>query len=146
MDYIIDSITLYTVENGSLTCVTTIVSLVCWLTMSHNLIFLGLHFAISKLYANSFLATLNARKALMTRSQGSSDRGEHALPVLFPDTFRTRADRSLFNSQHVADPTGTKLHINVVKTVDVGGEPSNAYAPSDLAPDESDDVAKIDRA
>ncbi|KAI0652746.1 hypothetical protein C8Q79DRAFT_118910 [Trametes meyenii] len=93
MDKIVDAITLYTIENGMLTCITTIVSLVCWVTMSTNLIFLGLHLAISKLYANSLLATLNARKSLLNKSQGSSDR-DHPLPVIFPDSFgrRTGAD------------------------------------------------------
>ncbi|THH18902.1 hypothetical protein EUX98_g8880 [Antrodiella citrinella] len=57
MDSIIDSITVYTIESGLLTSVVTVVSLVFWVTMSNNLIFLALHFAISKLYANAFLAT-----------------------------------------------------------------------------------------
>ncbi|KAH9019287.1 hypothetical protein EDB84DRAFT_622819 [Lactarius hengduanensis] len=48
MDHIIDTIMLYTFNTGALTCVTTVVSLICWLTMPRNLIFLGLHFAISK--------------------------------------------------------------------------------------------------
>ena len=70
MDKIIDALTAYTIENGMLTCVTTVVALVCvrpvlplqhgcagreahvlaaqWLSMPTNLIFLGLHFAISK--------------------------------------------------------------------------------------------------
>ncbi|KAH8099630.1 hypothetical protein BXZ70DRAFT_1009027 [Cristinia sonorae] len=69
MDQVLDSITLYTVENGLLTAVTTIVSLVCWVTMPYNLIFLGIHFTIAKLYANAFLATLNARKILQERTR-----------------------------------------------------------------------------
>ncbi|KAJ3516736.1 hypothetical protein NMY22_g14134 [Coprinellus aureogranulatus] len=60
----VDTLTLYTLENGALTCFAAIASLVCWLTMPHNLIFMGLHFVISKLYANSFLASLNMRHQL----------------------------------------------------------------------------------
>ncbi|TCD66511.1 hypothetical protein EIP91_001287 [Steccherinum ochraceum] len=56
-DHIIDTIALYTVETGMVTSVTTVVSLICWVSMPHNLIFLALHFTISKLYANSALAT-----------------------------------------------------------------------------------------
>ncbi|KDQ51152.1 hypothetical protein JAAARDRAFT_140685, partial [Jaapia argillacea MUCL 33604] len=48
MDYVIDKIMVYTINNGSLTCMCTIISLICWVTMSHNLVFLGIHFAISK--------------------------------------------------------------------------------------------------
>ncbi|KAI0681897.1 hypothetical protein BC835DRAFT_1425100, partial [Cytidiella melzeri] len=86
MDNLINSIVVYTIENGLLTSqsflysIFAILSLVCWVTMSHNLIFLALHFTISKLYANSFLATLNTRKQLLQRSHPSGQR----LSVLFP--------------------------------------------------------------
>ncbi|KDR71446.1 hypothetical protein GALMADRAFT_786596 [Galerina marginata CBS 339.88] len=89
MNGILDALMLYAFENGSLTCAATVTSLICWLTMHTNLIFMGIHFVISKLYANSLLATLNARKNLhqtQHRSQhsGSSDRN-HA--IMFPDSF-----------------------------------------------------------
>lgn len=64
LGHIIDALVLYTVEIGSVTCGVTIVSMICWLVMRHNLVFLGLHFAIGKLYANSLLATLNTRRQL----------------------------------------------------------------------------------
>ncbi|OBZ65188.1 hypothetical protein A0H81_14830 [Grifola frondosa] len=147
MDRIIDSITLYTIENGLLTCVTTIVSLICWVVMSHNLIFLGLHFAISKLYANSFLATLNARKSLLSRSQGSSDR-DHPLPVLFPDSYSRRSQFNPFTARSQVDPTGTRLQINVQKTIQCenDGEPSG-YASSDSPPEDASegDITKSSR-
>lgn len=37
MDQIIDSLVLYTVESGLITCITTIVSLVCVSTLHHLL-------------------------------------------------------------------------------------------------------------
>ncbi|KAJ7083311.1 hypothetical protein B0H15DRAFT_420911 [Mycena belliarum] len=55
INYLIDKLVLYTFETGTLTCVGTIVSMVCWVTMDYNLIFLGLHFVIGKFYANSLL-------------------------------------------------------------------------------------------
>ncbi|CAL1717269.1 unnamed protein product [Somion occarium] len=131
MDNIIDSITLYTLENGLLTCVTTVVSLICWLTMPHNLIFLGLHFAISKLYSNAFLATLNARKVLRGRSQASSDR---ELPVLFPENFTGSrfSRREVYSRRAEIDPITTKVQINVEKTIQHDGEadPSDVSNPS----------------
>ncbi|TEB28258.1 hypothetical protein FA13DRAFT_1735888 [Coprinellus micaceus] len=60
----VDTLTLYTLENGALTCFAAIATLVCWLVMPYNLIFMGLHFVISKLYANSLLASLNMRHQL----------------------------------------------------------------------------------
>ncbi|THU95079.1 hypothetical protein K435DRAFT_859938 [Dendrothele bispora CBS 962.96] len=57
---VIDSLVIYTLENGLMTSVVTVASLICWVTMD-NLVFLGLHFIVSKLYANSTLAVFNYR-------------------------------------------------------------------------------------
>ncbi|KAF7311840.1 hypothetical protein MIND_00194700 [Mycena indigotica] len=54
----------YTLENGLITCLAATASLICWLTMPTNLIFMGLHFVIGKLYANSLLVSLNTRQEL----------------------------------------------------------------------------------
>ncbi|CDO73017.1 hypothetical protein BN946_scf185007.g71 [Trametes cinnabarina] len=113
-DHILNTVTLYTVENGLLTSVTTIISLIFWLVKSDELIYLGLHFAISKLYANSFLASMNARKTLMAQSQSQSTSG-HRLPVIFP-TQRGLGDRS--NAGQLDLGIGTRVHITVDKTTD----------------------------
>ncbi|KAI0756065.1 hypothetical protein C8Q80DRAFT_1126243 [Daedaleopsis nitida] len=78
-DHLIDIVTLYTFETGLVTSITTAVSLICWLTMPRNLIFLALHFSISKLYATSTLATLNARKSLRRRTRQPD---QHILPMI----------------------------------------------------------------
>ncbi|KAG6835739.1 hypothetical protein H0H93_015112, partial [Arthromyces matolae] len=77
MHHLLDTLMLYAFENGSLTSTATIVSMICWITMMRkNLIFMALHFVISKLYANSLLATLNTRSILKngyhTRSTSSA--------------------------------------------------------------------------
>ncbi|TFK84127.1 hypothetical protein K466DRAFT_602278 [Polyporus arcularius HHB13444] len=109
-DHILDSVTLYTVENGLLTSVTTIVSLIFWLAKPHVLVYLGLHFAISKLYANSFLASMNARKILRAQSQSQSGSG-HRLPVIFTSRIRRHTGQVDF---------GTAVQITVDKTIDYG--------------------------
>ncbi|KAI0066224.1 hypothetical protein BV25DRAFT_1516883 [Artomyces pyxidatus] len=48
-------------NNGALTCLVALASLICWVSMPYNLIYLGFHFTIGKFYSNSFLATLNMR-------------------------------------------------------------------------------------
>ncbi|KAF9778874.1 hypothetical protein BJ322DRAFT_458089 [Thelephora terrestris] len=69
MDQIINTLCLYTVENGLLTSVAIVTSLGCWLGMQSNLVFLAIHFVLAKLYANSLLATLNGRKRLRERKR-----------------------------------------------------------------------------
>ncbi|KAI0824037.1 hypothetical protein BC628DRAFT_1420465 [Trametes gibbosa] len=122
-DHILDSVTLYTIENGLLTSVTTVVSLIFWLVRPHVLIYLGLHFAISKLYANSFLASMNARKILRAQSQSQSGSG-HRLPVI----FATRAAMRHSNADQL--DLGTRVQITVDKTVD--------YAADDIPESVSD--------
>lgn len=48
-------------NNGALTCVVALSSLICWITIPHKLVYLALHFTIGKCYSNSLLATLNMR-------------------------------------------------------------------------------------
>ncbi|KAH8099874.1 hypothetical protein BXZ70DRAFT_941624 [Cristinia sonorae] len=133
MDTIIDSITLYTIENGLLTSLTTLVSLICWVSMPRNLIFLGLHFGISKLYANAFLATLNARKILRGKSQHSSDRSEHPMPVLFPENFNRFSRAGRYVSPNDVEPITTKVQINVEKTIEHEGEEMDGEPSSDAS-------------
>jgi len=61
---VIDTLILYAFETGMFTTAGTIVSMICWLGMSTNLIFMGLHFVIAKSYATSLLVTLNTRRDL----------------------------------------------------------------------------------
>ncbi|KAI0937486.1 hypothetical protein AcV5_005387 [Taiwanofungus camphoratus] len=92
-DRLIDTIVIYTIETGMVTCVATIATLACWVAMPSNLIFLALHFTISKLYSNSILATLNARKSLRRRTRQSTDRVA-SLPVVTSNRNHTNGTRS----------------------------------------------------
>ena len=48
MNRVLDALVLYTFETGGVTMVATAVCLITWLTMPENLIFMALHFIISK--------------------------------------------------------------------------------------------------
>ncbi|KAJ7144569.1 hypothetical protein C8R44DRAFT_865477 [Mycena epipterygia] len=93
MAQVVDTITLYTLENGFLTCVTTTASLICWLTMRTNLVFLGLHFIIGKLYANSLLISFNTRKELR-EMRWNKPEWDPTAPVLTSDDFTVAHSRS----------------------------------------------------
>ncbi|PCH43519.1 hypothetical protein WOLCODRAFT_138390 [Wolfiporia cocos MD-104 SS10] len=116
LDQILNSVTLYTVENGMVTCIATVLSLIFWLVKPHALIYLALHFAIGKLYTNSFLASMNARKLLRVQNT-TSESSEHRLPVIFSHHF-SRGDRRPAVRPDPVDLTSTKLQITVDKTVD----------------------------
>ncbi|KAJ2930320.1 hypothetical protein H1R20_g6787, partial [Candolleomyces eurysporus] len=57
LNALIDSLIMYSFETGFMTCAATIVAMILWIVMPHNLIFMGLHFVIGKFYANSYLVT-----------------------------------------------------------------------------------------
>ncbi|KAG2144661.1 uncharacterized protein EDB93DRAFT_1288948 [Suillus bovinus] len=135
MDYVINSVILYTLENNSLTSAATVISMVCWLVMPTNLIFMGLHFVISKLYANSLLATLNARKQLR---QERAQRGLSAeLPLAFPGLTPSSRFRQNHDCSRM-DAVAAKLEINVEKTVeyevDVDVATPHSPSPSSISP------------
>ncbi|KDR72001.1 hypothetical protein GALMADRAFT_126606 [Galerina marginata CBS 339.88] len=92
LNAIIDSLIKYSFETGTLTCAGTVISMICWLTMPTNLIFMGLHFVIGKFYANSLLVTLNMRANIRrSRSQTSKD---YNAPVHLFDTRRRHTSES----------------------------------------------------
>jgi len=108
MDQIINTLSLYSIESGVIPCLITILSLICWIRMPQNLVFLGMHFVISKLYANSLLATLNARAHMRARSVRSAD--HIPMPVLIHSTQRGQLSTT-------SDPVDTKLRINIERDV-----------------------------
>jgi len=71
MDQIVNTLSLYAVENGLITSIAVVISLGFWLGMRHNLVFMAIHFVVAKLYANSLLATLNNRQQLRSRRGNS---------------------------------------------------------------------------
>ncbi|KAI0931041.1 hypothetical protein AcW2_000007 [Taiwanofungus camphoratus] len=113
MDTVINTLTFWAVQNGALTCFVAVASLICWLTMP-NLIFLGLHLIITKLYANALLATLNARKSIRLH-QSSKDCD--SMPVVTTPNF----NRGLGHNHHVITSQSipmTKVQINVDRTIE----------------------------
>ncbi|KAH9944729.1 hypothetical protein B0H21DRAFT_450611 [Amylocystis lapponica] len=120
LDHLLDAVTLYTVENGLLTSIATVASLAFWLAKPHALIYLGLHFTISKLYANSFLASMNARKMWRLQTQTTSESQGHRLPVIFAHNFSQggRVRRTSAMGPGEVD-YGTKVQITIDQTVEV---------------------------
>jgi hypothetical protein len=145
MDEVIDSIIVYTINNGTLTCISTIVSMIFWLFRGKALIFMAIHFAIAKMYANSLLATLNMRKKFRGHVAPPKENA-NAMPVLFPDSFNRNSRNRQIPTDTFDFPEGVDskgLHVTVEKTVDYDiklpdpeSDPSpsssNLYSPSSM--------------
>jgi hypothetical protein len=138
---LVDTLTLYTLENGALTCVATTASLICWLKMNNNLVFLGLHFMITKLYANSLLASLNTRKELtkrQRRNNGSPYENEHSGSMQAVSTAQFVSPRSPRRAhalalQHPIQARRSRGHVptatwtSIFSRVDASGQKSRSY-------------------
>ncbi|KAI0321991.1 hypothetical protein OF83DRAFT_1168012 [Amylostereum chailletii] len=131
IDHLIDIVMLYIFQNGALPCVVTVATMTCWLTMSNNLIFMGIYFGISKVYALSLLVSLNSRASLKRRSISSSQMDNNAddRPVLFRhlrgSTAQTiRMDSFPFTKTSPppdSDPKmASQIEVNITKTIEYG--------------------------
>ncbi|KAK0462249.1 uncharacterized protein EV420DRAFT_1639454 [Desarmillaria tabescens] len=134
---IIDSLILYTFETGSLTCAGTIVDMACWVSMKSNLIFLGIHFVIGKLYANSLLVTLNTRRGLrrgQTIHFSQSPEGGNGL-VLDSRRKMPRFSEPKFSK-------ATELQINVEQSVHYTTDFNLKMEPEHTSADGAESVAE----
>jgi len=140
LNRVINLLMLYTFENGLLTCIATIVSMICWLSMPHNLIFMGIHFVISKLYANSLLVALNTRRQIRRGKPSlSSTFTQSVLPVLTPANFRGRGHNRNHSEKVPPTDKSLKLQVNVAKTVEY--DKSEMYEDGELGAISSPDTA-----
>ncbi|KAH7882570.1 hypothetical protein F5I97DRAFT_1931115 [Phlebopus sp. FC_14] len=70
---LVNTLIVYAINRCLLTSVVAIVEVIVFAVSPHSLWFLAIDFVIGKLYANSFLASLNTRSALRDRSLHSRD-------------------------------------------------------------------------
>lgn len=75
-DNLVDNLCSYAINTGVLTSTVSIATLVLYNVMpTNNLYFVSLYFILSKLYAISFMATLNTRRILKASGRGTEEQG-----------------------------------------------------------------------
>ncbi|PCH41042.1 hypothetical protein WOLCODRAFT_137147 [Wolfiporia cocos MD-104 SS10] len=85
--------------------------------MPYNMIYLALHLLLSKLYANSLLATLNYRQVQHARRMSQSEGGAHPLS----STRSMRADATLpYSVKDCFVPT-PEVHVETTVVSDASG-------------------------
>ncbi|KAJ7624480.1 hypothetical protein FB45DRAFT_83459 [Roridomyces roridus] len=75
LKHVLDKLMLYGVESGTLTFFGSISVMLCWILLSHTLIFVGLYFCMAKFYTNVLLAALNSRNHIRQRRQTTTSIG-----------------------------------------------------------------------
>lgn len=72
-DTLVNSLVLYAINTGALTSAVSLSTLILYNIMPTNLVFVACFFILSKLYAISFMATLNTRR--IVRGKGTDKQG-----------------------------------------------------------------------
>jgi len=97
-DTLINRLIIYSVNTGLLTSVFSAAVLVSYNLMPVNLIFIALYFVLSKLYANSCLATLNTRRFVQGKG---TDREEGTIPTFLMVAHTLPRPRSEYPQREV---------------------------------------------
>jgi hypothetical protein len=115
MDQIVDRIIAYALGCGLVTSTLAILELICFLTMD-NLIWLSVFIITTKLYANSLLATLNARDSLRSDLRKTRTGGTQSERIHVHTTVNTMTDTPVgpfsqaIHASHMNDPLELSLY------------------------------------
>ncbi|KAJ7292562.1 hypothetical protein C8J57DRAFT_1490070 [Mycena rebaudengoi] len=111
LNRVIEKLMIYAFETGSLTCLGTVISMICARSLSFPQC-KGLHFVIGKLYANSLLVTLNTRENIR-RARSTTSNTED--PVLFLDTRPQKSSMPYFVRPPASTQLGCKCNLTYVE-------------------------------
>ncbi|KAF6762825.1 hypothetical protein DFP72DRAFT_568807 [Ephemerocybe angulata] len=125
-DTMISRLILFTVSTGFLTTICAVASLVSILVWGHTLIYVAFYFGIGRLYSNSVLATLNARKSI--RGLGEEDTDELSFSL---QSFSKSGSKPMTSSR----PTNLSIKIDTMQ--DYESRDSRQQEPESAATDGS---------
>ncbi|KAF8889447.1 hypothetical protein CPB84DRAFT_1449062 [Gymnopilus junonius] len=95
-DSILSFLMAFSINTGLLTSVCAIACFVTYALWPQRFIFMGIYFALSKLYVNALLASLNTRSSLRNQSYGMSTISQSvSMPIAFPTSHNTIATSSI---------------------------------------------------
>lgn len=126
----------YTIDSGCLTSICSLTSIITCATMPHNFIFLSIQFLVAKLYVNSYIALLNARYYMLSKTDTVNSSGHQrcysdSLSTRMQDVWQEKLQacrKSVFNypEHEVGLPTrpvqAAMLHRSILVTVEKDSE------------------------
>ncbi|KAH9849389.1 hypothetical protein C2E23DRAFT_784400 [Lenzites betulinus] len=126
-DSIVRVLTLYSINTGAFTSLCALLCLVSYATMPNNFVFIAFYFVLPKLFLNSLLATLNARRPLRQGSASlvsiplsTASVAPHSPPAVRParHSLRPRNDQS---GLQIQVHTSTELKTDPAEDQILGG-------------------------
>jgi len=133
-DSLFDKFLVYVINTGLLRSLVAVTALICIVTMKSNLVFIGVFFILSKMYTNSFMAVLNARRHTYVPSQiGSFDLGRDLdleannkircqgnLAVHITQEYHTTVDNGIASLDSESMPAALAGQTSTFKTDSIG--------------------------
>ncbi|KAJ7224963.1 hypothetical protein B0H12DRAFT_1149692 [Mycena haematopus] len=141
-DSLVNTLTIYAVNTGAFTATISLLTLIFYDMRPHNFQFMAFYFMLSKLYAISFLCTLNTRKIIRGKgtdqegpSMGANISGNHFYIGHIPRTNSWyRGDSTARGDVSVSKGLEIGIHQEVSVSTDIesqaGPSPSSPYASS----------------
>lgn len=77
-DSLVERLILYTINTGAITVIDATLGLICYAAMPTNLVFIAFYLNLSKFFVNSYLASLNVRKTLLSSMKAGAGQGDDA--------------------------------------------------------------------
>ncbi|KAI0777660.1 hypothetical protein BD413DRAFT_609978 [Trametes elegans] len=123
-DSMVRVLILYSINTGALTSICALLCLVTYATMPDNFVFIAFYFVLPKLFLNSLLATLNARKPL--REAGSNTM--MSIPLSGTSTSRMSHSRRSRHSHGLNrdDQTGLQIQVHTSTELKTDPQPQNS--------------------
>ncbi|KAI9001154.1 hypothetical protein BD414DRAFT_473793 [Trametes punicea] len=124
---LINRLMVFAVNTGLLTSVCASLSLITILSLPNTFVYICFFFLVGRLYSNSLMATLNARKSLR---EASTNELSVSLRDMQPSASTNLANLSTYSRR----AEGIAIRIDTTKDTKHDGEESAQYASSDKHP------------
>ncbi|KAI1798239.1 hypothetical protein LXA43DRAFT_1088364 [Ganoderma leucocontextum] len=116
-DSMVRVLMMYSINTGALTSLCALLTLLTYASMPDNFVFMAFYFVLPKLFLNSLLATLNARRPLR-----ESNSGGDMVSIPLSNTTNSRLSFSghpQYSHSHAGHDDALNLRIQVRTTTDV---------------------------
>jgi len=123
-DTMITKLIAFTINTGALTSVCAIASLITITALPAAFVYILFYFAIGRLYCNSLLATLNARKAI----RSASGIEEFSMSATTANRLPVQTNKSFGNMGR--QPTTMSIKVDTSREVDYDYEPESTISES----------------
>ncbi|KAL1659300.1 hypothetical protein GGG16DRAFT_110514 [Schizophyllum commune] len=127
-DTIINKLIIFAVNTGMLTSLCAVGSLISITVAGNTFWYIAFFFCMGRLYTNSLLATLNARKAIRSSADGAYSSEDNNVSIFSKGMMS-------MGSRHRPTTTNISIKIDTTKEVDTDVETNLTFAqPEDLTP------------